>query len=60
MKKLILLSFALVSFNSFAAQVGESLASDCSQTNQSAKREAKVVEAPVSSVEAPKPTTIAK
>ncbi len=47
MKSLIVLSI-LVSFNAFSAEVGEDKKGECSFSNQTNKREAKVVEAPVS------------
>ncbi len=47
MKALIILSLTLVSFNIFAAEVGEEQKSPCPYAVQTNKREAKVVEAPV-------------
>lgn len=60
MKALIILSLTVLSLNTFAAQVGESLAADCSNTNQSAKREAKVVTQAPSQEEVKAPTSISK
>lgn len=48
MKSLIILSIALFSFNVFSAEVGEDKKGECAFSEQTAKREAKVVEAPVS------------
>lgn len=61
MKTLILLALALVSVNSFAATVGEDKKGECTFSNQSHKREAKVVNTPTASTAAPKSTgTISK
>lgn len=50
MKVLIILSLAVVSFNIFAAEVGEEQKSPCPYAVQTNKREAKVVEAPAEEI----------
>lgn len=46
MKTLLLVSIALFSLNIFAAEEGENQKAPCPYANQSAKRDAKIVEAP--------------
>ncbi len=46
MKALIILSLTIVSLNAFSAEVGEDKKGECVYSNQSNKRESKVVEAP--------------
>ncbi|MBC7715266.1 MAG: hypothetical protein H7177_18110 [Rhizobacter sp.] len=60
MKTLIILSLALVSFNVFAAEVGEEQKSPCPYANQSNKREAKVVEKPADEIVKQEAKTISK
>lgn len=60
MKTSIVFLMALVSFNAFSAQVGEDKKGECIFSEQSNKREAKVVEAPVSKEEVKKEATQTK
>ena len=46
MKALIILSLTIVSLNAFSAEMGEDKKGECIYSNQSSKRDAKVVEAP--------------
>ena len=46
MKALIILSLTIVSLNAFSAEVGEDKKGECIYSNQSSKRDAKVVDAP--------------
>lgn len=47
MKALIILSLTIVSLNAFSAEVGEDRKGECVYSNQSNKRDAKVVDAPM-------------
>ncbi|MBC7427240.1 MAG: hypothetical protein H7336_01430 [Bacteriovorax sp.] len=60
MKALIILSLALVSFNVFAAEVGEEQKSPCPYASQTNKREAKVVVAPAEEIKQEAAKTISK
>lgn len=44
MKALIISALLFFSLRAMSAEVGESLASNCANTNQSAKREAKIIQ----------------
>ena len=61
MKALIILSLTIVSLNAFSAEVGEDKKGECIYSNQSNKRDSKVVDQPGSSQEKKQePKTIAK
>ena len=60
MKTLIILSLTIVSLNAFSADVGEDKKADCKFANQSAKRDAKIVEAPVEETKKEATKTISK
>lgn len=61
MKTILLLALTLTSLSSFAASVGEDLKGECTYSNQSNKREAKVVNTTPAPTQAPKATgTISK
>lgn len=61
MKSLIILALTLVSVSSFAATVGEDKKGECTFSNQSHKREAKVVNSTQAPTQAPTATgTISK
>lgn len=46
MKALLILSLSIISLNAFSAEIGEDKKGECIYSSQSAKRDAKVVDAP--------------
>ena len=60
MKALIILSLSIVSLNAFSGEVGEDKKGECVYSNQSSKRDAKVVDAPASEIKKEAVKTMSK